>query len=63
MSESGDTRAGADDEIDDPGRDPRGLEPPRNPMDIVPGQDSGEYEPQGSAEPSDVPESPDDDRA
>jgi hypothetical protein len=49
-------------EIDDPGRDPKGLNPPRNPL-AGPDQDSGRGEPQGTpglSGPSDVPEAPDD---
>ena len=61
MSESGSTRLGGDDEIDDPGREPRGLGgPPRNPFGEA-GQDSGRGEPDhnpGLAGPADVPEAP-----
>ena len=32
MSETGSSAAGADEELDDPGRDPKGLDVPRNPM-------------------------------
>jgi hypothetical protein len=52
----------ADDELDDPGRDPKGLNPPRNPLG-GPDQDSGRGEPKsapGLSGPSDVPEPPDD---
>ncbi|HVD28294.1 MAG TPA: hypothetical protein VNC79_07315 [Mycobacteriales bacterium] len=66
MSESGSTGLGADSEIDDPGREPRGLGgPPRNPLG-GPDQDSGRGEPDdrpGLSGPSDVPEAPDDDGA
>ena len=48
----------ADDEIDDPGRDPRGLNPPRNLFGGGPDQDSGQGAPAGDAEdtgPADKP--------
>ena len=46
MTESGSSRLGADEEIDDPGRDPVGLHPPRDILD-APGGMSGEpgYDP------------------
>jgi hypothetical protein len=37
----------ADGELDDPGRDPIGLDPPRNPL-AGPDQDSGRGTPEGS---------------
>ena len=52
----------SDEEIDDPGRDPKGLDVPRNPL-AGPDQDSGRGDPAGTpglSGPSDVPESPDD---
>jgi hypothetical protein len=56
------------DDIDDPGRDPKGLNPPRNPLGGGPDQDSGRGDPEGSPGTegqSMMPESPteDDDRA
>jgi hypothetical protein len=69
MTESGSSSLGADDEIDDPGREPRGLGgPPRNPFGGGPDQDSGRGDPKGSPSTegqSMMPESPteDDDRA
>jgi len=49
MSETGSSAVGADDEVDDPGREPRGLGgPTRNPMGGGPDQDSGRGEPKGS---------------
>jgi hypothetical protein len=69
MSESGSSSLGADSEIDDPGREPRGLGgPPRNPLGGGPDQDSGRGEPKGSPGTegeSMMPESPtgNDDRA
>jgi hypothetical protein len=69
MSEAGSSSPGADNEIDDPGREPRGLGgPPRNPLGDGPDQDSGRGAPKGSPGiegQSMMPESPseDDDRA
>jgi hypothetical protein len=68
MSESGSSSPDPNSEIDDPGREPRGLGgPPRNPLGGGPDQDSGRGQPAGSpglSGPSDVPEAPDaDDRA
>jgi hypothetical protein len=69
MSDSGSSSPGADSEIDDPGRDPKGLGgPPRNPLGGGPDQDSGRGEPADSPSiegQSMMPESPseDDDRA
>jgi hypothetical protein len=68
MSESGSSSLGADSDIDDPGREPRGLGgPPRNPLGSGSDQDSGRGEPEGSPSTegqSMMPESPseDDDR-
>jgi hypothetical protein len=53
-----DTDASGDEELDDPGRDPRGLNPPRNPFGGGPDQDSGQRSPDGDAEdtgPADKP--------
>jgi hypothetical protein len=51
MTESTDspTAAPGDDELDDPGRDPRGLNPPRNLFGGGPDQDSGQGPPDGNA--------------
>ncbi len=67
MSETGSSAAGTNEELDDPGRDPKGLNPPRNPLSGGlgstsggPDQDSGRGEPEGSpgiAGQSMVPES------
>jgi hypothetical protein len=38
----------ADDELDDPGRDPKGLDPPRNPLGGA-DQDTGRGEPRGAS--------------
>ena len=72
MSESGSSALGrGDEEIDDPGRDPKGLTPPRNPLSGGfssssggPDQDSGQGEPKdapGTEGESMMPESPTDD--
>jgi hypothetical protein len=72
MSESGSsgqtTSDGAQEEIDDPGRDPKGLNPPRNLFGGGPDQDSGQGKPAdtpGTEGESMMPEAPteDDDRA
>lgn len=69
MSDTGSSKLGANSEIDDPGRDPKGLGgPSRNPMGGGPDQDSGGGEPDpqpGTEGQSMMPESPteDDDRA
>jgi hypothetical protein len=68
MSESGTQSPGSDEQIDDPGRDPKGLDPPRNLFGAGPDQDSGRDEPKASPGiegQSMMPESPteDDDRA
>jgi hypothetical protein len=63
MTESGSSAMGSDEEIDDPGRDPKGLNPPRN---LFGGsgttQDSGQGSPSGSGNvgPGDKPEAPTD---
>jgi hypothetical protein len=68
MSETGSSRLGSNSEIDDPGRDPKGIGgPPRNPFGGGPDQDSGRGEPTGSPGTEGetmMPESPteDDDR-
>jgi hypothetical protein len=60
-NESGATRLGDDDELDDPGRDPAGLNPPRN---VLGGgtQDTGRGAPRGEGNvgPGDKPEPPTD---
>ena len=48
MSESGSSSLGSDAEIDDPGRDPKGLNPPRNLFGGGPDQDSGQGKPADS---------------
>jgi hypothetical protein len=61
MSETGSSAAGTNEELDDPGRDPIGLDPPRNPLGAGPDQDSGRGAPKGSpgiAGQSTMPESP-----
>jgi hypothetical protein len=63
MSETGSTRlGGGDEELDDPGRDPAGLDPPRN---IIFGgsQDTGQGTPsgEGNVGPGDKPEPPTED--
>ncbi|TFV63190.1 UNVERIFIED_ORG: hypothetical protein E4P37_15300 [Bacillus sp. AZ43] len=69
MSESGSSSLGSGSELDDPGRDPKGLGgPPRNPLGGGPDQDSGSGRPDpqpGIEGQSMMPESPseDDDRA
>ncbi|MGY1704964.1 hypothetical protein ACI79C_10340 [Geodermatophilus sp. SYSU D00697] len=58
---SGSSSLGSGEELDDPGRDPKGLNPPRNPLGAGPDQDSGRGEPKGSpgiAGQSMMPESP-----
>jgi hypothetical protein len=61
MSESGSSSAGADGELDDPGRDPQGLNPPRNLFGGA-DQDTGRGEPRGEGNvgPADKPEAPTD---
>ncbi|CAA9277649.1 MAG: hypothetical protein AVDCRST_MAG57-3548 [uncultured Blastococcus sp.] len=68
MSETGSSSPGSSSELEDPGREPRGLDgPSRNPLGGGPDQDSGRGEPTGSPGTegqSMMPESPseDDDR-
>ena len=67
MSDTGASSLGSNDELDDPGRDPKGLNPPRNLFGGGPDQDSGRGQPEGSPSTegqSIMPESPtqDDDR-
>ena len=61
MSEPDEARP--DDDLDDPGRDPKGLNPPRNLVGGGPDQDSGRGEPAGTGNvgPGDKPEAPTDD--
>ena len=42
---SGSSSAGSNSELDDPGRDPKGLNPPRNPLGGGADQDSGQGKP------------------
>jgi hypothetical protein len=68
MTESGASSLGSDSELDDPGRDPKGLNPPRNLFGSGPDQDSGQGRPEDSPSiegQSMMPEAPteDDDRA
>lgn len=62
MSQTGSDLPGSNGEIDDPGREPRGLGgPPRNPLGAGPDQDSGRGEPSGNpgtAGESTMPEEP-----
>ncbi len=62
MSETGSSAAGTNEELDDPGRDPKGLTPPRNPLGAGPDQDSGQGAPRGTGNvgPADKPEAPTD---
>ena len=57
MSETGATSS--DDELDDPGRDPKGLDPPRNVL-FGGTQDAGQGAPsgEGNVGPGDKPEPP-----
>ena len=65
MSESGSssqtTSDGENEEIDDPGRDPKGLNPPRNLFGGGPDQDSGRAKPTGTPDIEGEPESPTED--
>jgi hypothetical protein len=58
---SGASTPGADDELDDPGRDPKGLDPPRNVL-FGGSQDTGQGAPsgEGNVGPGDKPEAPTD---
>lgn len=62
MSDGGSSSLGSNSELEDPGRDPKGLNPPRN---ILGGadQDTGRGEPRGTGNvgPGDKPEAPTDD--
>ena len=62
MSESGSSSAHPGEEVDDPGRDPKGLNPPRNLFGGGSDQDSGQGEPRGEGNvgPADKPEDPTD---
>jgi hypothetical protein len=48
MSENGSSSPRAGREVEDPGRDPKGLNPPRNLFGGGPDQDSGQGTPQDS---------------
>ena len=65
MSSTGSSSLGSNSELDDPGRDPKGIGgPPRNPMGSGPDQDSGKGAPTGSPATegqSMMPDSPTDD--
>ena len=65
MSSTGSTSLGSNSELEDPGRDPKGIGgQPRNPMGGGPDQDSGTGNPTGSPGTegqSMMPESPTDD--
>ena len=65
MSSTGSSSMGSNSELEDPGRDPKGIGgPPRNPMGGGPDQDSGKGDPVGSPGTegqSMMPESPTDD--
>ena len=61
MSESGSSSTGTGEESEDPGRDPKGLDPPRNLWGGA-DQDTGRGEPRGAGNvgPGDKPEDPTD---
>jgi hypothetical protein len=62
MSETGSSAlGGSDDEVEDPGADPKGLNPPRNVL-FGTTQDSGQGRPEGEGNvgPGDKPEPPTD---
>lgn len=61
MSDSGSSSLGSNSDIDDPGRDPKGLNPPRNLFGGA-DQDTGRGEPRGTGNvgPGDKPEAPTD---
>ena len=65
MSSTGSSSLGSNDELEDPGRDPKGIGgPSRNPLGGGPDQDSGTGDPIGSPGTegqSMMPESPTDD--
>ena len=49
MGGTGSSSLGANSDVEDPGREPRGLGgPPRNPLGGGPDQDSGRGDPEGS---------------
>ena len=60
-TDSGSSRLGADTDVDDPGRDPVGLDPPRNLFGGA-DQDTGQGAPRGTGNvgPADKPEAPTD---
>ena len=58
MSESDASDQDTTEEIDDPGRDPKGLNPPRNLFGGGTTQDSGQGEPEGTPDIEGEPESP-----
>jgi len=62
MTESGSSSAQSGEEIEDPGRDPKGLNPPRNLFGGGASQDSGQGKPRGEGNvgPADKPEDPTD---
>jgi hypothetical protein len=63
MSETGSSSLGSGHGVEDPGRDPQGLDPPRNPFGAGPDQDSGQGRAEGSGNvgPADKPEAPTED--
>lgn len=63
MSDTGSSKLGSGSDVDDPGRDPKGLNPPRNLFGGGPDQDSGQGRPEGTGNvgPGDKPEAPTDD--
>ncbi len=60
MSDTGSSSLGSDSDVDDPGRDPKGLNPPRNLFGGGADQDSGQGRPEGTGNvgPADKPEAP-----
>jgi hypothetical protein len=48
MSGSSSLGSNGDEDLEDPGRDPKGLNPPRNPLGGGPDQDSGQGKPADS---------------
>ena len=61
---TGSSSTDSNEEIDDPGRDPKGLNPPRNPLATGASQDSGQGKPADNPdieEQSMMPDSPTDD--
>ena len=59
MSDTGSSSLGADSDLEDPGRDPIGLDPPRNVL-FGGTQDAGQGPPagEGNVGPGDKPEAP-----